>query len=609
MKKDHKFISKIVELETITPLFIKGKEIDYGEGMLRGDDERIYLIDNNKLCDYIYCKTYDESGNRIQKGEEFDYVQVYSDEFSKSKSPSLKKFFDDHPKIRPFEEDLRKMAKGITRIPEGKKFARNGLDKPFIPGSSIKGAIRNAVLWKILSDPDKKQWLKSFVKVKFEHLGKRKLKDIDGNKADKKYLNEKFSTHFGDAQNIKLSDKSFTIDKGKIQGDHSERWKETDEALRDFFRIVKISDANFTEEDVSLKTETARAVCVTGKQTYQKNFDIPLECLTAGSKAKFRITIDLEMAKNFFGKEIPYYLGSVEGLLETANEFFKEVWNFEENFFKDKSPIKNKKRVDTKKVYEFYCDERYDCYRYRWQFSKEDFAPWVEKFPQLSNISMPPHKIKDGKYLVDIDILLNDKQSTAELGEDFLNEIQKQKPNQYLLRTGWGGGMMGKTQFLHLEPKEREDIRNLKMRRLGELAPKSRCLVVDEDRAEYPLGWCCLKILDENDLPGIDKVKIKEYLGTSSAKTEGGDIFAEKLEKAKNRKNLLQTGKGKSRYKIGERIKKNVEFKKQGNTYLVNIKGQDELATLIGEPNYMASVVKVTIGEIIDGIVTKVRKV
>ncbi|ACF10510.1 CRISPR-associated RAMP protein, Csm5 family [Chlorobaculum parvum NCIB 8327] len=68
----------IIELETLTPLFIKGKDPDYGEGMYFFPNEnKAYLLDNDKLCKFIYDKTYDKDGNILVDGK--DYVALYSE--------------------------------------------------------------------------------------------------------------------------------------------------------------------------------------------------------------------------------------------------------------------------------------------------------------------------------------------------------------------------------------------------------------------------------------------------------------------------------------------------------------------------------------------------
>ena len=67
---DKPFESSIIEMTTLCPLFIMGKDIEYGEGMLRGSGENdkdfIYLINNDRLCEYI------ESKNKID--EYIDYL-------------------------------------------------------------------------------------------------------------------------------------------------------------------------------------------------------------------------------------------------------------------------------------------------------------------------------------------------------------------------------------------------------------------------------------------------------------------------------------------------------------------------------------------------------
>ncbi|NTW89045.1 MAG: type III-A CRISPR-associated RAMP protein Csm5, partial [Desulfobulbaceae bacterium] len=149
----------IIELETLTPLFIKGKDPDYGEGTyLIGN--KVYILDNDKLCKFIYDQTYDE--DRKIKNQNNDYVKEYSDYLSKSyhsdrtNKLSIKSFLVEKGLIsnnpKKAEEVIRDMAKGITYVSEAKRsFIIDGLAKPYIPGSSIKGAIRNAILWKMLN--------------------------------------------------------------------------------------------------------------------------------------------------------------------------------------------------------------------------------------------------------------------------------------------------------------------------------------------------------------------------------------------------------------------------------------------------------------------------
>jgi len=500
--KKIKFESKIIELETISPLFIKGKDIAYGEGMLKGIDSEgkpcVYLIDNDKLCEYIYKQTYHENGNRIKEGDEFDYVKLYSDAFGQSNALSLKEFFDKYSEIKPSNAELRNIAKGITQLGNKYDFVQNGQVQCFIPGSSIKGAIRNAILWKIIDDSegssdDKNNWLNSFIRDFFNVVSeirqalntfynatketnvserKKKIKESaekieavlkndfiiknnffqnirkqDG-KIDFHLVKEKneemiefFKKNASNVfyQNTTLSGKTFNekIPTFEEKEEYNKHWMDKDiiknKSLYDFFRIVKISDANFIKSKFGDKD--AKAVCVINDKTYRKDFNIPLKCINIGSKALFRITIDLEMAERFFGQHgIPLYLQNINMLLQTVDEFFRNIWSCEEEFFRDKTSI-----------------------------------------PQ--NINAEDRKLK------------------VHTGE--IHNFYKTTPlDSYLFRTGWGGGFMSKSQFLHLDKDLRVLIRDAIRHNGGSLAPKSRCLTVEGDDAKHPLGWCLLRIFE-----------------------------------------------------------------------------------------------------------------
>lgn len=84
--------------------------------------------------------------------------------------------------------------------------------------------------------------------------------------------------------------------------------------------------------------------------------------------------------------------------------------------------------------------------------------------------------------------------------EELLNlSGDEERKNSSLFRLGWGGGMMSKTQFLHLKEGDRKRVRNLTNDRGEVVAPQSRCLLTDGDSASLPLGWCLLRYLGKNE--------------------------------------------------------------------------------------------------------------
>ncbi len=489
-------ISKIIELETLTPLFIKGKDLDYGEGMLRGSDGFVYLIDNDKLCEYIANK------NKVD-----EYAEVFG---NPNNQLSLKNFLRENG-ILPNLNEVKNISCGITNLPDQSRnkntFVQNGNGKQFLPGSSLKGAIRNAVLWKILTEPIKQTWFKSFIKYQIavvnvlsnvsdliysrefrqaqtqinQNTALNQANLIKNNRIDKEKF-EKFKKNYTEyiskqkdsnqntielksfienPPHIPISD-SFDNDYKKYLNNYNERWKDSNNTLRDFFRLVKISDANFVT-NITLKNKTAKAVCkdVTGvpqkNHTYQKKFDIKLECVPKAIKAQFKITIDTELAKAFFPKDIPPYLQSIEELLKVVNDFFRAVAKFEDSNYYD----------------------------------------GATSIP----VDINPNDNKRAKLRVNTTDVWNVYKSTFGLNSE-----------EILFRTGWGGGFMSKTQFLHLDMADRIRVRDMILPNGSSLAPKSRCLIVEGEHAIEPLGWCKLTVFgDAKDttLPSIDTANIR----------------------------------------------------------------------------------------------------
>ena len=559
-------ISKIIELETLTPLFIKGKEEKYGEGFIRIGNA-LFLINNDILCEFIYKKSFDDKG--IKFPDKPDYVEWYGYFISRQQSENIVSHYSEFAKAFGLEEiyeekkipegykeksiqfflsetrlfegnDENKkqlliesgIGKGITRLEpcnrNGNRFTQNGNSRYYIPGSSLKGSIRNAVLWRILTEHSKQAWLQSFIKYHLslvdvlshvsDLINKREFRQaqiminqnavlsqanlISGNRIDKEKLSEfkkKYTEFFSDNQdseqktiksvsftentpNISMSD-SFDPEYNEYLKSHNIRWSDANNTLRDFFRLVKVSDANFVQ-DCDLKVKTAKAVCkdTSGapqrNQTYQKYFDIKLECVPKAIKARFKLSIDSELAKLFFPGGVPPYLQDIDELLNVLNGFFRAVAKFEVS----------------------------------------DYYDGATSIPADIH-SEDKRKIK---MMVNTSNILHLYKTTFGLQSD-----------EILFRTGWGGGYMSKTQFLHVENADRVRVRDMIHPNGSSIAPKSRCLIVEGQNATEPLGWCKLRVLgDAKDmsLPSIDAVTIKTELITqpNKHKTKDNQIISGK---------------------------------------------------------------------------------
>jgi CRISPR type III-A-associated RAMP protein Csm5 len=317
---------------------------------------------------------------------------------------------------------------------------QNGKGICFIPGSSIKGAIRNAVLWQIMGDAEKNGQFNSFVK---DNLGNvNRLRDGD----KKREFVNKFSCQ--EVNGMTLQSKSFTEKIPEwneecqvLQDKYDKLWGAANEVLRDFLRVVKITDANFVDKPC-LEDKPIGTFCRNGAPstaTFNLKQKSQLKMVVEKSKARFKITIDDKLANEFFPSGLPGYLRSVDDLLKIINDFFAAVTAEEKIFY---GAVEATHQVED--ILDFY---------------KSLFPPVNETFR---------------------------------------------------FRIGWGGGMMSKTQFLHLDQVTRSNVRNLIMPRDTQVAPKSRCLLIDDNRQPLkPLGWCALKVLTGTTAcyPGIDAYK------------------------------------------------------------------------------------------------------
>lgn len=517
-------ISKIIELETLTPLFIKGKDLNYGEGMLRGSDGVVYLIDNDKLCEYI---------------AENKKIEEYALEYDiKNRRSDLNSFLKRN-NIYPNDIELRDIAKGITEISEKApyddekqkiNFIQNGRKNPFIPGTSLKGAVRNAVIWRLLKEKKYSSFLTDLFVGKRASLDNElhgvalisnaleKAKKQDFESADKimsSLHNSSFQEkdyflrakdddgHFiyYDKKNSiqkKLNDyqkgfaKNFTYnlfqDKRLIfsvlnlekipqarqdlfyisKKDFDERWQyvKRNKSIVDFFRIIKISDCNIVQ-DTSLNWLQAKTVCKDNVgQVYKKYHTNTLECIPKKIKAVFKITINTHLAKMFFSEGLPDYFQSVENLLSVVNDYYRAIAHYEEA----------------------------DYYRGAISISVDEKSSDKDKVKLRVN--------------------------TSDVWELYKSTFGLQS-EEILFRTGWGGGFMSKTQFLHLDISDRRRVRDMIHYNGSTLAPKSRCLIVEGQNATEPLGWCKLRVLGDAidmPLPSIDAAIIKAELITQQNK-------------------------------------------------------------------------------------------
>ena len=124
----------IYRLSTLSPIHIRAGELRYGEGTIR-IGSTVYVVDTPKLQ------------SEILRFGGIAVVNKYTDTFSNPNSNTTIVGFLKQIKYPVNKSNIEKIAKGIINLPSGNRFMQSGLGKYFIPGSSIKGAIKTAVLY------------------------------------------------------------------------------------------------------------------------------------------------------------------------------------------------------------------------------------------------------------------------------------------------------------------------------------------------------------------------------------------------------------------------------------------------------------------------------
>lgn len=202
---------------------------------------------------------------------------------------------------------------------------RNGMGHLYIPGSSIKGAIRTAIAYYLLKQQEERV---SDIELKLrEKLGsgelKRKAKFID----DELFMDDLFN-------NFSLSYQGKPV-KAK-QGPNT-----------DFMRAIEVTDAQPLLEKTLTNKQSKK------KKTF--NLPVVVEAIVSshfeGGRAKYRasiyaemvynarteftITLDREMLSWFShnkGMQIPFQ--TIDDILEICQNFAQEQWNIEHDYWK-----------------------------------------------------------------------------------------------------------------------------------------------------------------------------------------------------------------------------------------------------------------------------------
>jgi CRISPR-associated protein Csm5 len=290
------------------------------------------------LNDYIQAI---ENNQNISKLLE----QAFGNEWWKAKDPNENPIF-------PENAISQKLAERVTDL---RPMIRNGMGYLFIPGSSIKGAMKTAIMYHLLKHPDKYQVPQTSRISEIEKQLKQRLGELTSRRnqtfADDKLMNTLFSDFS-------------LIYQGKTFSGSSQN--------TDILRCLKISDSeSLIKTEVSGKTGkpipinlpvVVEVVVSSRFDDYRAKYKASLYVeMVRNLKTEFTITLDKEMLswfKHKQGMKLPF--NNIDELLQICQEFAQEQWDYEHDYWSaiENNPNASGKNLDFSNIGDFYEPEK-----------------------------------------------------------------------------------------------------------------------------------------------------------------------------------------------------------------------------------------------------------
>lgn len=467
----------VYTLKTLSPIHIRAGALSrYGQGAIRlnNNDDFLYVIDPVKLQSEIY------------KHGGLEAVETYSNEFSNpNRNTNITTVLSNIN--YDYRNNIKNISKGVVPLPSGNRFMRSGFGQNFIPGSSIKGAIKTAVLYRIVNDQiaTNADYLQNIVDNQM-----REYLDIP-----QRYERDRrrFKRNF--AQQL-LRD-AFLSRHPQEHQRNPRRNTERPGPFTDIFKAIKVKDGILETGD-----PTRFATLIGGFNSERNGYMLKT---IAGDEVFSPIK---NMPKNF-SPSACFHIESYteidgEQIIETCSIVdklpqFAEV-KFREILFTTLSGRNTLETIDVD-------DVRFEClqgdttveitidHEILDSFKRANTRILFENLDTLINLCQDFAQVQ---WKTEQEFLKNCDNS----GKVNIDEIKKfydnaTKQQNAALRVGWGTGMLGTTVTLLLNEATRIALRNNVISDDGkhrtQTAPKSRRFVLENGQPIYPLGWISLE--------------------------------------------------------------------------------------------------------------------
>lgn len=284
-------MSAKLKIKTITPIHI-GKGNTIGSFEYHYQSGKFYRLNTSKALDFIVSE-HPDAINKIDAWVEGKIDAMGNGGQAKANYRlnlfDFVKSFKNKELENKFRDNLSKFSKYVIQSnadPAGKdvsELLKTADDKVYIPGSTIKGMIRNALLNDFILNADKSN------KDKIINIIKESLL---------KPANDFSRKHFADA----LQHLVFGCGFDKFDYSKKQLVTEYSDAKFDLMKFIKINDTNSVEVDDSCLLTKPTMVTRAGKKQEQANY---LECVAPDKSFKSNVIIDIDYLK-FIANKYPY---------------------------------------------------------------------------------------------------------------------------------------------------------------------------------------------------------------------------------------------------------------------------------------------------------------
>ncbi len=243
------------------------------------------------------------------------------------------------------------------KITDLRPMIRNGMGQLFIPGSSIKGAIKTAIAYHLLKHADSYQVPSSKRVSEIEKTLRQKLEQGQLNQFQQKFLDDDlFMESLFSEFNLIYQDRNFA---GK--GSNT-----------DFLRALKVTDSEPILEskiktkkgqEIPINIPVVAEVIVSSRfPDYLAKYKASIYVeMVRNVQTEFTLTLDTEMLswfKHKKGMKLPF--NNLDELVQICQEFTQEQWDYEHDYWGDvqNNPRASGKNLDFNYIREFYEPEK-----------------------------------------------------------------------------------------------------------------------------------------------------------------------------------------------------------------------------------------------------------